>query len=147
MGYRLRKLVKRNKRAVATLVLLSVVVLCTVTVIAGSIGWAIRDRQTRQAVIERQILLALDDVKANYDQGKLSDATAAVKEAKGLLASSETQPAIKQRVQQWKADLDTVRRLEEIQWEKATITSEEQRSNRSTRRCRRLHDGISRLRS
>ena len=113
-AYRLRKLAKRNKRALATAALFSVLLLSALAAVAGSIGWAARDRAARQAVVEREVSLALQEAQSAYQKDALSDVMAAVKKAEALLASSPPQPQLQRRVEQWKTDLRLVERLEEI---------------------------------
>jgi tetratricopeptide (TPR) repeat protein len=125
LGYKLRKLARRNKRALVTASILGVALVVALVVVAGSIGWAVRDRQTRQAVVEGEVLLALTEAESLYQQNKLPEALAAVKQAGGLLASIDTLPEIQARVERWQADLDMIRRLEEIQLKKATSVTDD----------------------
>ncbi|MCI0332437.1 MAG: serine/threonine-protein kinase [Planctomycetes bacterium] len=118
LGYRFRKLAKRNKRALATAALFSVVVLGALAAVAGSVGWAVRDRAARQTAVEREVSLAIQEAQSAYEKDALSDAMAAVKKADALLASSAPQPQLQRRVEQWKTDLRLVERLEEIRMER-----------------------------
>jgi tetratricopeptide (TPR) repeat protein len=119
LGYRLSKLARRNKKSIATAAVLGAAALVVLFTLAGSIGWIIRDGQTRQAVVERKVLLALDDANANFEQGDATAAAAAVDRAEGLLATAETQQEVRDRVNRWKGDLAMSRRLEEIELRKA----------------------------
>src|SRR5437764_12302900 len=81
-GYRLRKFARRNKRALASASVLALAVL----VVAGTLGWAVRDRESRaqEAARDRtareattatraeQVLGESDDL---YRQRKLPEAT------------------------------------------------------------------------
>src|SRR5207249_3686627 len=49
-GYRLRKFMRRNKVALAMAALVALIVV----VLAGSIGWHVHDRATRQALLEKE---------------------------------------------------------------------------------------------
>src|SRR5262249_26170117 len=69
-GYRLRKFLRRNKGALVTAALLGVMLLATVGAVAGSVGWAARDRAARQAVLAQKITGALDEAKESYQCGK-----------------------------------------------------------------------------
>jgi serine/threonine protein kinase/tetratricopeptide (TPR) repeat protein len=115
LRYRVQKLARRYRRAIVTMALLGVVVLSALSVVAASVGWAVRDRQSRQAVVERRIEVVLDEVAAAVSQRRLSDAGAALKQADGLLATSEVDPAIATKVSQWKRDLDVVEQLQAIE--------------------------------
>src|SRR5262249_19665467 len=60
-GYRLRKFARRNKRALVTTGVLAVALLAGVGAVAGSMGWAARDRSARQAVLEQHVAQAIRD--------------------------------------------------------------------------------------
>ncbi len=115
LSYKLGKLARRNKRALATAALLGIVVLGALTVVAGSIGWAVRDRQNRQAVVERQVNSSLDEFAIAVKENQIGDARAALKQAEGFQAGSDVRSVVSDRVRQCKADLKLVERLEEIQ--------------------------------
>ena len=119
LAYRLRKLAHRNKKTLVSVGILSVVILSAFAMVAGSIGWAVRDRQNRQAVVERQVQAALNDVATAFKQNHISDAVAAVKQAELLLVSSETRPEFVEAVHGWKADLKMVQRLGDIQLDRS----------------------------
>ena len=125
LSYKLRKFARRNSRALFTSALFGAVVLAALVTVAASIGWAVRDRQTRQAVVERKILLALDKAEAAYKQDQLAEAQAAVHQAEGLLASADPRPEVAQRYKQWQADLAMVDQLEKIHLEKASAVKDE----------------------
>src|SRR5437879_885886 len=68
VGYRLRKFARRNKRTLAVAAVLAVAVL----VVAGTLGWAVRDREAhtqeaareraaRQTAVEHEVSLALKE--------------------------------------------------------------------------------------
>jgi serine/threonine protein kinase len=57
--YRFRKFARRQKTALAIATVLTLALLVVLGVVAGSIGWAVRDRASRQAVIEVEATLAL----------------------------------------------------------------------------------------
>ncbi len=115
LGYRLRKLARRNQRAIVTSALLGLVVLATLAVGAGSVGWAMRDRQNRQAVVERQIVASLEEVATAVHENRLPDAESALKQALSLQTTSETRPEVAAAVKQWKSDLAVALRLAEIE--------------------------------
>jgi serine/threonine protein kinase/Tfp pilus assembly protein PilF len=86
--------------------------------IAGSAGWMIRDRQTRQAEVEAKALIALEKAGAAYGRGDVASAEAAVDNAESLLAASEASLDIQARVRQWQSDVQMVRRLDAVRMEK-----------------------------
>jgi serine/threonine protein kinase/Flp pilus assembly protein TadD len=142
LSYKLRKFARRNTRALITSALFGVVLLAAVVTVAGSIGWVVRDRQTRQAVVERKILVALDKAEAAYKKDKLAEAQAAVHQAEGLLASADPRPEVAQRYHQWLADLAMVDRLENIHLEKATAVKDERfdHASAATTYARAFHE-------
>ncbi|MEK6262212.1 MAG: tetratricopeptide repeat protein, partial [Planctomycetota bacterium] len=128
-GYRLRKFVRRNRAALATTTLLLLMLLAAVGGVAGTIGWAVRnrtaleqqvaqDRATRQAILGKEIGRALDDAAASYQRDKLPEALAQVRRAEGLLAGGEADAELSQRVGRWREALVFALRLEEIPLER-----------------------------
>jgi serine/threonine protein kinase/tetratricopeptide (TPR) repeat protein len=101
--YRLRKFVRRNGRGLATAVLLSVMLLAAVGVVAGTLGWASRDRAARRVIVAGKVQLALRDAQTLGDKAltlvdgnpyqwetTLAQALAAVHQADGLVESDES---------------------------------------------------------
>jgi tetratricopeptide (TPR) repeat protein len=119
-AYRLRKFLRRNKRALATATLMSVMVLALATVL----GWTARDRAARQAALEHEVERALEETEMSYQRGKLPEAMAAVKRAEGLLASGAGSAELQRRMGQWRTDLEMVTRLDTIRLEKAEAKGE-----------------------
>src|SRR5262249_36026194 len=122
--YKIRKFVKRKKRVVAMASLLAIVVFAALGIAAGSIGWAVRDRQAQKTIVGQEGVSALDGAKMAFDQDKLLDAAASIKEAESLSAANEIRPDLRQRVQRWSIDLAMVRQLEETQLERAALNDE-----------------------
>jgi tetratricopeptide (TPR) repeat protein/serine/threonine protein kinase len=108
--YRLRKLIRRNRSSIIAAACLVAAFL----VLAGSIGWIARDRASRRVVLEREVLGAIEEAGSSYRSGRAPDAMAAVKRAEGLVAGAGVSAGLAQRVHQWRSDLDTVVRLDEI---------------------------------
>jgi tetratricopeptide (TPR) repeat protein len=109
VGYRLRKFARRNKGglAVAALVLFFLVIL------GSGVGWAVRDRAARQATIEREVILALDEAGQWQAREKWPEALSAVKRAEGLLTAGGSDELVV-RVRQLRNDLEMVETLEDI---------------------------------
>jgi serine/threonine protein kinase/Flp pilus assembly protein TadD len=99
----------------ASMLALSVIAIA----VAASGGWIVRDRATRQAALELQITQALEDAKTWHQSDKLTEAMSAVKRAGGLLASGGCSDELKNRIDQWRADLEIVGRLEQIRLDEA----------------------------
>jgi hypothetical protein len=93
--------------------LIALAVLMAVGGLAGSIGWAARDRAARQAALEAEADLALKEAERWQQQGKYPEALSAAKRAEGLLAGGGSDE-LRQRVQELRKDLEMVLRLEEI---------------------------------
>src|SRR5262245_27407626 len=78
-GYRLRKFARRNKRALVTAALLGVMLLA----VAGTLGWAARDRAARRAEAAQQARESLTRARAWIGDNKLALARQELAEAKG----------------------------------------------------------------
>jgi tetratricopeptide (TPR) repeat protein/serine/threonine protein kinase len=109
-AYRLRKLIRRNRRSIAVAACLVAAFL----VLAGSIGWIARDRASRRIVLEREVTDAIEETASSYRRGRMTDAMASAKRAEGLLSNGIGSADLSRQVRRWRADLDTVVRLEEI---------------------------------
>jgi tetratricopeptide (TPR) repeat protein len=108
--YRLRKLIRRHRFAIAT----AGVFLFVLMSVGGGIGWAVRDRSIRQAALEQGVFAALEEVETWYRREDWSEAMAGVKQAERLVAAGEQAPGLAARVNQWRTELETVGRLDDI---------------------------------
>jgi tetratricopeptide (TPR) repeat protein len=108
--YRLRKLARRYR---GRLIMASVVA-AALLVLAGSIGWVVRDREARQASTAEQVRLALSEAGTLQDQQKWGPALAAVKRAEVLLASGSGDAEQHRRAQELRADLEMAAHLDSI---------------------------------
>jgi serine/threonine-protein kinase len=119
--YRLRKYARRNKAGLA----LAVCLFSTAAVLAGSFGWIARDRavqrteierdrQTRRQNIERRVNDALADAELLRRQERWPEAMAAAQRAEGVLAGASGSDELRRRVEELRADIAMVVRLEEI---------------------------------
>src|SRR5437667_8543196 len=68
-SYRLRKFLRRNKRAV----LLGVMLLGALGAVAGSIGWVVRDHEARQAKLADDTERTLEWAELFEGQGKRAE--------------------------------------------------------------------------
>jgi tetratricopeptide (TPR) repeat protein len=123
LGYRLRKSLRKNRRMVATGAVISAVCLMAMLSVAASVGWAIRDQQARQTVVERRIQQSLDESLAAVERGNLDQAEEEITQALGVMSTSAVNPELADRVRRWKTDLELVRRLEALPLEKARRAS------------------------
>ena len=126
-AYRFRKFARRNKAALATGDRWCLAVLLRV-----GIGWAVRDRAAReeqlaqertarQAKVSGQLELILDEVARLEQAEKWSEALVSARRAEPVLAAGEAPPEIQERVRQALADLELVRRLDEIRAQSGTV--------------------------
>jgi superkiller protein 3 len=140
--YRLRKFGRRNKAVLLTVGTVTLAVLVAVGGVAGSIGWAVRDREARHAETQRAIgaavteargLLAQGDKEMEYPQHgqrTIRLARLAVERAEGLLATVAGGAELAEQVRQARTALDTAEidsellvELDRIRWETAAIQS------------------------
>ena len=123
-GYRLRKFVRRNKRALATAGLLGVMLLVVVAIL----GWAVRDRAareqeaardraTRQAVIKERVTLALEEARKRHTEGRWREALDAAKRAEALAATGESDEETHQRAREILGDMQMLASLEDARAE------------------------------
>ncbi|MBC7854791.1 MAG: tetratricopeptide repeat protein [Pirellulaceae bacterium] len=111
--YRFRKFARRNKRVLATTVVLGVALLVAVGTVAGSLGWVTHERTARQVAVDQEVNLALKEAEQLQEQAKWPEALSAAKRAEGLLAGGSSDE-LRERVWQLRKDLEMVLRLEEI---------------------------------
>jgi tetratricopeptide (TPR) repeat protein/serine/threonine protein kinase len=114
VGYRLRKFVRRNKAALVTAAL----ILIAITVVAGTIGWIINDRQTQQRMTEREVENAVVEAIRLERQSNWAEALSWVTRAEGVLAHGGGNEDLRRRVQSLRADLEMVTALEEMRLER-----------------------------
>jgi tetratricopeptide (TPR) repeat protein len=118
-GYRLRKFVRRNKRALATAGLLGAMLLVVVAIL----GWAVRDRAareqeaardraTRQATITERVALALEEARKRHKEGRWREALDAAKRAEALAAAGESGEETHQRARETLGDMQMLASLE-----------------------------------
>ena len=122
--YRFRKFARRRKSTLATAALLAFVLLAAVGTTAGSIGWAARDRAARQAVIERETDVALEEAETWCRRDELPEALAAVRRAEAYLSGGAGNEALRGRARRWRADLDMLTRLEQIRLGQSNVKGE-----------------------
>jgi serine/threonine protein kinase len=136
VGYRLGKFARRNKRTLVTAALFGVLLIGAIGAVASIGGWALRDRSAQQAAATQRIALdraersaalgreieaALGEVALAYSHDRLAAATASQKHAASLWASGSSDPQLKQRIDEWRADLRLAQRLDEIRLEQAAV--------------------------
>jgi serine/threonine protein kinase/tetratricopeptide (TPR) repeat protein len=108
-GYRVRKLLGRNRKLIMIASVLGVALL----VIAGSIGWASRDRSLRQASVVSRINGSLEDADKAYNAGNLPEALGAARKAEGLLDTLPENDSLSLKVRKRVLEFDTAIQLNE----------------------------------
>jgi serine/threonine protein kinase/Flp pilus assembly protein TadD len=111
-----KKLARRNKPVVRTAAVFSVFALA---ILAGVIGWTVRDHAARRAVMTAQADLALREATRLQEQGNWPEALSAAKRAEGFLAAG-VNPELEQRARELRRDMEMVIQLEEIRLESST---------------------------
>ena len=112
-GYRLRKFARRSRRFLVTAGLLAVALLIAVGAVAGSLGWAARDRAVREAAVELEAGRAFDEAERWMDQEKWPEALDTIKRGKGVMAGGGSDE-LRDRAEQLQKDVEMMLRLEEI---------------------------------
>jgi serine/threonine protein kinase/Flp pilus assembly protein TadD len=82
-------------------------------ILAGSIGWIVRDRAARSELTEREASRALDEANMFQARAKWPEALEVVKRAEGFLVVGGSEP-LHERVRELRKDLEMVQRLEQI---------------------------------
>jgi serine/threonine protein kinase/tetratricopeptide (TPR) repeat protein len=121
--YRFRKFARRQKTALAIATVLTLALLSVLGVVAGSIGWAVRDRASRQAAIEVEVNSALNEATRLQSQRKYAEALSAALRAEALLSGGSSQE-IQKLASGLRKDLQMVMRLEVVPLEGTRSTSE-----------------------
>jgi eukaryotic-like serine/threonine-protein kinase len=121
--YRFRKFARRQKTGLVIATVLALALLAVMGGVAGSIGWAVRDRASRQAAIEVEVNLALKEATRLQAQRQYAEALSAALRAEALLSGGSSQE-LQKRAGDLRKDLQMVLRLESISLEGSRSTSE-----------------------
>ncbi|HZY89960.1 MAG TPA: protein kinase, partial [Gemmataceae bacterium] len=105
-AYRLRKLARRHKRALATAAALGLTLLVALGAVTGSAGWVLRDRAARQAKLAGDTQLALQRAELLQEQRKRSEALAALEHAELLAQEAAPAQALRERLAAVRGRLD-----------------------------------------
>jgi serine/threonine protein kinase/Flp pilus assembly protein TadD len=114
--YRFRKMARRNKRTLVTVTVLLFAVFCVV----GAFDWAVRDRVAREAAVQAEVDLALQEAEQWQEQAKWLEALSAAKRAEGLLAGSKSHD-LREQVRQLQKELELVLMLEAYRTQRANL--------------------------
>jgi tetratricopeptide (TPR) repeat protein len=108
---RCRKWARRHRPVVWSAASAALVALA---VLAGSVGWVVRDRAALQGKTADGVRAAADEAHAFRREGKLPQARAAARRAAALLDQGGGSAELRQSVRELLADMRMVLRLEEI---------------------------------
>jgi len=120
-SYRFLKVARRHKWALTTSAVVGVMLLASVGVIAGSLGWVARDRAVRHAKIAGQVQLILDEVVRRQQEQRWPEALAAARRVEALTIAGEATAELEQQVQEHMIDLQMVQRLEDIRLKRSQL--------------------------
>jgi serine/threonine protein kinase/Flp pilus assembly protein TadD len=115
VGYRLRKLARRNRAALAVGTAGALVVLVS----AGSIGWMLSERRERQQRGAEEIGRSVAEAGQLQRQRRWPEALALAQHAREVLERTEGQESLRPQMEELLRDLEMVGRLEEIELRKA----------------------------
>jgi serine/threonine protein kinase/tetratricopeptide (TPR) repeat protein len=121
--YRFHKFARRNKAGIAIASVLTLALLAVLGVVAGSIGWAVNDRATRQAAIDVEVDVALKEATRLQGQRKYAEALSAALRAEALLSAASSQE-LQKRAGELRKDLQMVLRLENTRLEGSRTNAE-----------------------
>lgn len=102
---------KRKQRRLGLTV--AVAVLLVVLVLAGSIGWIMRDREYRRRETEKAVSAAVAEARRLLEEKKTYEALGAARRAEALLGGGDVDGALRKRVEQMLRDIKMLRELEE----------------------------------
>jgi serine/threonine-protein kinase len=115
--YRLKKFTRRHRAGM----LVGSALLALLTVLTGSVGWIVRDREARHRQLSDAAERALDDADRSLKERNWPQARASALRAQSLLATGSGDNLLVERAANLLKDLDMVARLEEIRLELATV--------------------------
>jgi serine/threonine-protein kinase len=105
---------KWSRRHRGLLVATAATVLVSGLILAGSIGWIVRDRAARRSATETAARNAINEATRLIGQEKWTNALASIERAEDVLASSGHAGELTSRAKELRKDIDMVIRLEEI---------------------------------
>jgi serine/threonine protein kinase/Flp pilus assembly protein TadD len=118
---RCRRWMRRHKPLVGGA---AAALLAALLVLAGGLGWLLRDREARRTETERAVKAALDEAARQQSAGRVPEALAAAQQAAWLVDRGVADEALRQRVQARRADLELLTDLEEARLEMAAVSNE-----------------------
>jgi Flp pilus assembly protein TadD len=117
--YRLGKVARRRRKELALAASMALVLALALSMVAGSVGWALNDAATRRMAADRHLEQALADIDSTYAAGNLPTAIVELKRAEALAVEKSISPQLVADVQRWRKDLDLATRLEKLRLERS----------------------------
>jgi serine/threonine protein kinase/Flp pilus assembly protein TadD len=111
--YRWGKFVRKHRGGLVTTAVALTALLVAVAAVAGSLGWATQEKASRDAELNRQVGLALDDAEVRLARTQWPEAHEALERADKLLGAAG-RAARPERLAHLRHDLAMARRVEEI---------------------------------
>ena len=119
-AYRCRKFARRNRAALA----MAALVLTAMIAVAGVAGWAVKDRQSQLAMTRQEVDTALTEAGRLLRESRWSEALAWTTRAEGVIAHGVEDQELRQRVRDFRADLEMVRVVEEVRLRETEVHHE-----------------------
>ncbi len=104
---------KLSRRYRSAVIVGAVGLVLALAILAGGLGWIVRDRAARSELTEGEVTRALAEAATFQNRAKWPEALEAVKRAEGFLAVGASEP-LRRRVRECRDDIDMVLRLEDI---------------------------------
>jgi tetratricopeptide (TPR) repeat protein len=117
-GYRFRKFARRNRGRLTAAAVLGMALLAVVGATGGSIGWAVRNREARQARFTGRVETILEEAARLEQEQKWPEAQAAVERAEAV-AGGEVGDSLQRRLVESRRDLAFIAELDRIRQERA----------------------------
>jgi serine/threonine protein kinase/Flp pilus assembly protein TadD len=111
--YRCRKFARRHRGSLLVAAGLLAALVVGVAAVAGSIGWAARDRAARDAALDTEVTRTLDEAETLLGGPTWPTSGAALERAEKLLGSAG-RTELPPRLRDLRHDLDMARRLEDV---------------------------------
>jgi serine/threonine protein kinase/tetratricopeptide (TPR) repeat protein len=121
--YRFRKLARRRRSAFVLAGVVAIALVAVIATAAGSIGWALSDRASRETGLDREVDRILDEAGPPLEKTNWAEATAVLTRAQKLLEAAGRRQA-PPRLRELQNDLAMALRLEQITARAITVNSE-----------------------
>ncbi len=121
VAYRVSKFVHRHRAGVGVATVAAVLIL----VVAGGIGWNVRDRAAKRLAVERDVQTALHEAATFSGSRNWPEALASVQRAQGLISAGSVNDDLRRQVAELQEELRIVARFEEIRLARSEVTPQQ----------------------